>query len=42
MMFAQIAVALGAECIEKHVTLDNNMDGPDHKMSLNIKILKIL
>ena len=37
---AQIAVALGAECIEKHVTLDNNMDGPDHKMSLNIKNFK--
>jgi len=37
---AQIAVAIGAECIEKHVTLDNNMDGPDHKMSLNIKNFK--
>jgi N,N'-diacetyllegionaminate synthase len=28
------AVALGAVCIEKHFTLDNNMDGPDHKASL--------
>jgi N,N'-diacetyllegionaminate synthase len=29
------AVALGAEVIEKHFTLDKNMDGPDHKASLN-------
>ena len=28
------AVAMGASCIEKHFTLDNNMDGPDHKASL--------
>lgn len=28
------AVALGAEVIEKHFTLDRNMDGPDHKASL--------
>lgn len=28
------AVAMGAECIEKHFTLDNTMDGPDHKASL--------
>lgn len=28
------AVALGATCIEKHFTLDKNMDGPDHKASL--------
>ena len=28
------AVALGASCIEKHFTLDNTMDGPDHKASL--------
>ncbi|MDO8454782.1 MAG: N-acetylneuraminate synthase [Sulfurimonas sp.] len=28
------AVALGAECIEKHFTLDNTMKGPDHKASL--------
>ena len=27
------AVALGAEIIEKHFTLDNNMPGPDHKAS---------
>ncbi len=28
------AVALGATVIEKHFTLDKNMDGPDHKASL--------
>ncbi len=28
------AVALGAEVIEKHFTLDKKMDGPDHKASL--------
>ena len=30
-----IAVALGAEVIEKHFTLNNKMKGPDHKSSLN-------
>ncbi len=29
------AVAMGAEIIEKHFTLDQEMDGPDHKASLN-------
>ncbi len=29
------AVALGAEIIEKHFTLDKSMDGPDHKASLD-------
>lgn len=29
------AVALGATVIEKHFTLDQNMQGPDHKASLN-------
>ena len=28
------AVAMGAEVIEKHFTLDRNMEGPDHKASL--------
>lgn len=28
------AAALGAEIIEKHFTLDKNMEGPDHKASL--------
>lgn len=29
------AVALGATVIEKHFTVDKNLDGPDHKMSLS-------
>jgi N,N'-diacetyllegionaminate synthase len=29
------AVTLGATVIEKHFTLDKNMEGPDHKASLN-------
>lgn len=29
------AVALGATVVEKHFTLDNAMDGPDHRASLN-------
>ncbi len=29
------AVALGASVIEKHFTIDKNMDGPDHRASLN-------
>lgn len=29
------AVAVGAEIIEKHFTLDKNLEGPDHKASLN-------
>lgn len=34
------AVALGAEIIEKHFTLDKAMDGPDHKASLEPGELK--
>lgn len=34
------AVALGAEVIEKHFTLDKNMEGPDHKASLEPGELK--
>lgn len=30
-----MAVSLGAVVIEKHFTLDKNMDGPDHRASLN-------
>ena len=29
------SVAMGACLVEKHFTLDNNMEGPDHKASLN-------
>ena len=36
------AVALGAEVIEKHFTLDKNMEGPDHKASLNPEELKLM
>jgi len=34
------AVALGAEVIEKHFTLDKTMEGPDHKASLEPDELK--
>jgi len=34
------AVALGAKIIEKHFTLDKNLEGPDHKCSLNPDELK--
>jgi len=29
------AIALGAKVIEKHFTNNNNLDGPDHKFSMN-------
>jgi N,N'-diacetyllegionaminate synthase len=35
------AVALGASIIEKHFTLNNDMDGPDHKLSINPENFKI-
>ena len=35
-----IAVALGAKIIEKHFTIDKNLPGPDHAMSLNPTQLK--
>ena len=34
------AVAMGATIIEKHFTLDRNMEGPDHKASLEVNELK--
>ena len=34
------AVAMGATCIEKHFTLNKNMEGPDHKASLEPDQLK--
>ena len=34
------AVAMGASLIEKHFTLNNKMDGPDHKASLEPNELK--
>ncbi|UWG97849.1 N-acetylneuraminate synthase [Dehalobacter sp. DCM] len=39
---AVAAVALGAAVIEKHFTLDKNLEGPDHKASLNPKELKAM
>ena len=36
------AVALGAEVIEKHFTLDRNLPGPDHKASLESNELKAM
>lgn len=39
---ATAAVALGATVIEKHFTLDKNMQGPDHKASLEPDELKAM
>ena len=36
------AVAMGATVIEKHFTLDKNMDGPDHKASLEPEELEAM
>ena len=36
------AVALGATVIEKHFTLDRNMEGPDHRASLEPGELKAM
>lgn len=36
------AVAMGAEIIEKHFTLDRTMEGPDHKASLEPVELKLM
>lgn len=36
------AVGMGAEVIEKHFTLDQNMEGPDHKASLEPHELKAM
>lgn len=36
------AVALGATIIEKHFTLDRNMEGPDHKASLEPNELALM
>ncbi|CAM1341396.1 N-acetylneuraminate synthase [Tenacibaculum amylolyticum] len=36
------AVTLGAEVIEKHFTLDRNMEGPDHRASLEPRELKLM
>lgn len=36
----KVAVALGAKVIEKHITLDRNLPGPDHSFATNPKELK--
>lgn len=41
-MISPVAVALGARVIEKHFTLDNKMEGPDHRFALNPDELGIL
>lgn len=38
---AVAAVALGAVVIEKHITLDRNMQGPDHKASMPLSEFKM-
>ena len=37
---SSLAVALGADLLEKHFTINKLMKGPDHKTSLNVKELK--
>ena len=39
---ALVAASMGAEIIEKHITLDRKQDGPDHKSSLEPYELKRL
>jgi len=39
---AVAAVAIGAEVIEKHVTLDKNLSGLDHKNSITIEEFELL
>lgn len=36
------SIALGAKVIEKHVTLDNSNNGPDHPHSMNFNDFKIM
>ena len=35
-----LAISMGAKFIEKHFTIDKNLEGPDHSMSLNPEELK--
>ena len=36
------AVALGAQVVEKHFTIDKKMTGPDHSASINFEELKLM
>jgi hypothetical protein len=38
----RVAVILGAKIIEKHITLDKKMPGPDHFFALNPKELVLM
>ena len=40
IMIPVMAVAMGAEIIEKHFTLDKTMEGPDHVASLDVPELR--
>ncbi len=37
-----VAASIGAQCVEKHFTLDHNLEGPDHIFSLNPTEMKYL
>ena len=39
---ALAAVAMGAKIVEKHITLNKNLPGPDHKASIMKKELKMM
>ena len=41
-LIPSVAVALGASIIEKHITLNNNLPGPDHQSSLNPNDFRIM
>ena len=41
-LLAGIAVAMGIKYIEKHFTLDNKLNGPDHSFSMNPESMKKL
>ena len=36
------AIALGANCLEKHVTLSNKLEGPDHKFAVEPEELRLM
>ena len=40
-MASMLAISKGAKIIEKHITLNNQLSGPDHKSSLDLKNFKI-